>query len=216
MALGPMLRRWMPPTLERRLSGLYRAVFVDLGKVAAVLADTVPADARILDIGGGDGELLNRLFALRSDVRVTMVDIAPSVGKFIEPRYRSKVECNPGTSVEQHLGASPAPYDVALVSDVMHHLPAGYRGDFLRALHAALRPGGMILVKDIEPGHPIASLSLFCDRHVSGDHGVALVSGEDLRRLAGVSLPRHRVEEAGLLERDRPNYLFKFEFEEDA
>lgn len=216
MALGPMLRNWMPAGMERRLSGVYRAIFVDLDKVASLAAGLVPADARILDIGGGDGELLNRLFGLRPDVRVTMVDIAPSVGKFIEPEHRGKVEFVPGTSVESYLGTSPLAYDAVLVSDVMHHLPPSYRGDFLRALHAALRPGGSILVKDIEPGHPIASLSQFCDRHVSGDRGVVLLSGDGLRRLAREALPPHRMVEAGLLAMDPPNYLFKLEFEVPA
>lgn len=213
MALGPMLRKWMSPRMERRLSGVYRSVFVDLRTVAATLAPVLPDDARILDIGGGDGELLNHLFALRPDLHVTMVDIAPSVGKFVEASHGSRVELQPGTSVEQHLAMSPPPYDAVLVSDVMHHLPGGYRGDFLRAVGASLKPGGSVFVKDVEPGHPVAWLSLVCDHYVSGDRGVVLVSTEELRELAARVLPPHRMSEIGLLAKDRPNYLVRLDFE---
>lgn len=200
--------------MERWLAGIYRRVFVDLGAVADMLAANIPRDARILDVGGGDGELLNRLLGLRTDVRVTMVDIASSVGKFIEPAYLSRVERFPNTALEQHLGAVPALYDIALVSDVMHHLPRGYRRDFLSALYSALLPGGTLLIKDIEPGYPISALSLFCDRYVSGDHGVTLLSGEDLCQLASAALPNHQAQEVGLLARDPPNYMFRFNFRE--
>lgn len=213
MAIGPLLRSWMTPRLERRLSGIYRSVFVDLDVVAAEVAKALPGNARLLDIGGGDGELLNRLFALRPDVRVTMVDIAATVGKFVEPAYRAWVECLPGTSLEGYLATSPQPYEAVLVSDVIHHLPLDYRPGFLRALGDALGKGGVLLIKDIEPGHPIAALSLWCDRYVSGDRGVALMAGEDLRALAEQVLPPHSSAEVGLLQRAAPNYLFKFQLE---
>ena len=212
MALGPMLRKWMSPHLERRLSGIYRSVFVDLRQVAATLAPALPNGARILDIGGGDGELLNHLFALRPDLHVTMVDIAPSVGKFVEARHGARVELRSGTSVEQHLSMSPPLYDSVLISDVMHHLPGGYRGDFLRAVSASLKPGGSVFVKDVEPGHPVAWLSLICDHYVSGDHGVVLVSAAELGDLAARVLPPHQISEIGLLAKDRPNYLVRLEF----
>lgn len=207
-----MLRKWMSPRMERRLSGVYRSVFVDLRKVAATLAPVLPDRARILDIGGGDGELLNHLFALRPDVHVTMVDIAPSVGKFVEARHGASVALQPGTSVEQHLSNSPPPYDAVLVSDVMHHLPDGYRGEFLQAVSAALAPGGSVFVKDVEPGHPVAWLSLVCDHYVSGDRGVVLVSAAELGELAAQVLPPHRISEIGLLAKDRPNYLVRLDF----
>ena len=66
-------------------------------------------------------------------------------------------------------------------------------------------------MKDIEPGHFVASLSLFCDRHISGDHGVSLVSIAELYEL-GNHLPTRSREEIGLLAKDRPNYMVRFEF----
>lgn len=210
MPIGPAIRRAVGPKLERRLSAVYRSVFVDLGVVARVLAEHCPHDARLLDVGGGDGELLNKLLAIRPDLTVDMVDIATSIGKFIEPALEPRIRRFPATPVET-LPELPGGYGAALVSDVMHHLPPGYRRDFLQAVHAKLTPGAPLFVKDIEPGHPIASLSLFCDRHVSGDKGVSLVSLAQLIELSS-HLPARTHQELGLLAANRPNYLVKFGF----
>lgn len=210
MPIGPFVRHLVGPRLERGLSDLYRRVFVDLDVVADVLARECPENARILDIGGGDGELINRLLPLRPDLRIDMVDIAPVVGKFLVPEVRDRVQMFPGTPIES-LPASAGMYDAALVSDVMHHLPGSYRASFLSAVHAKLAPGAVMFIKDIEPGHPIASLSLFCDRHVSGDKGTALVSMQDIRELTQ-HLPSHSLRELGLLATNAPNYMFKLSF----
>lgn len=210
MPIGPAIRRAVGPRLERRLSAIYRKVFVDLGAVAGLLAIHCPRDARLLDVGGGDGELLNKLLVMRPDITVDMVDIASSIGKFIEPSLEQRIRRFPATPVEalpELLGG----YGAALVSDVMHHLPADYRRDFLSAVHAKLTPGAPLFVKDIEPGHFVASLSLFCDRHISGDHGVSLVSMSELSEL-GNHLQASSCEEIGLLVADRPNYMVRFAF----
>lgn len=211
MKIGPAIRRLMPAGFERRAAAAYRRVFVDLRKVAATVAGALPADAHLLDIGGGDGELLNHLLAARPDVRVTMVDIAGSVGKFVEPAHADRVRLLPGTSIEEHLGQMRAPYDAALVSDVMHHLPGGYRAQFLRSVRDALVPAGSIFVKDIEPGHPVAWLSLVCDRYVSGDRGVVLVSLAELAALVEAELAPQAIGEIGLHRIDPPNYLVRLD-----
>ncbi|MBB6599991.1 class I SAM-dependent methyltransferase [Luteimonas sp. MC1825] len=213
MKIGPAVRRLMPAGLERKAAAAYRRVFVDLHKVAALVAGALPADAHLLDIGGGDGELLNHLLAARPDVRVTMVDIAGSVGKFVEPVHFDRVRRLPGTSIEAHLGQLDAPYDAALVSDVMHHLPVAYRAQFLRSIRDALRPSGALFVKDIEPGHPVAWLSLVCDKYVSGDRGVTLVSLAELLALAEAELAPQAAGEIGLHRVDRPNYLVRLDLQ---
>lgn len=197
----------MSPAMERHLSGLYRRVFVDLECVARVLEPHLPAGARILDIGGGDGELLNHLLTARPDISVDMVDIAPAVGKFLEPEHASRVRKFTGTPVES-LPADLTGYDIALISDVMHHLPADYRPSFLKAVRTRLGANASLLIKDIEPGHAIASLSLFCDMYVSGDKGVSLVSREDLGRLCA-SLQPTSIDEIGLHALDAPNYAVR-------
>lgn len=210
MPIGPAIRRSVGPKLERQLSAIYRRVFVDLGAVANVLAEYCPRDARLLDVGGGDGELLNKLLVLRPDLTLDMVDIATTIGKFIEPSLEQRIRRFPATPVEA-LPDLPGGYGAALISDVMHHLSPDYRRDFLSAVRAKLTPSAPLFVKDIEPGHPIASLSLFCDRHISGDKSVSLVSMAELTEL-GSHLSACSCEEIGLLAANRPNYIMRFSF----
>ena len=81
MAIGPTIRRLLPAKAELVAARLYRRIFVDLKKVAMTLAGSLQRDARLLDIGGGDGDLLNHLLSARSDIRVDMVDIAGTIGR---------------------------------------------------------------------------------------------------------------------------------------
>ena len=212
MKLGSAVRKLMPSGLERKAAAAYRRVFVDLRKVAISIAPFLPRNARLLDIGGGDGELLNHLLEARPDVTVAMVDVAPSVGKFVNRDNLGRVRLFPGTSIEAHIEGLHSPYDAALVSDVMHHLPPDYRGRFLQSVHTALVPSGVIFVKDIEPGYFLAWLSLMCDMYVSGDRGVVLVSQGQLRELASTELCSHKADEIGLFERNPPNYVLKLDF----
>ncbi|MEU2348958.1 class I SAM-dependent methyltransferase [Modestobacter sp. NPDC049651] len=47
-------------------------------------------------------------------------------------------------------GLPPGDYDNALLSDVLHHLPGGAQEPLLSALWGRVRPGGVLLVKDLD------------------------------------------------------------------
>lgn len=209
MAIGPWIRRALPARVEKLAADAYRGLFVDLDKVAERLASRIPAGARLLDIGGGDGDLLNRLLALRDDVKVDMVDIAPRVGSLLDARHEARTRRFPSTPMAQHAATHAGLYEAALLSDVMHHVPPAQRPALLQSMAACLQPGGAAFIKDVEPGHPRATLGWWCDRYVSGDRGVSLVSMAALRALVDQALEVAGVEEIGLLAIDRPNYLVR-------
>ncbi len=201
----------MPSVLEHIASKAYRRIFVDLDKVADVLAKTLPDDAYVLDVGGGDGDLLNRLLKLRPDVQVDMVDIALEVGRHVKDIYKERVHFFPARQLESHCARDERLYDAAMVSDVMHHIPTDERILFLIALRQSVKEGGLVLIKDVEPGHPIAWLGLYCDRYISGDKGTTLISMQALREMIGQVWPAHEAYERGLFDINRPNYLLCIE-----
>ena len=209
MALGPWVRRILPARAEKLAADTYRGLFVDLDKVAGCLAKHVPDGALLLDVGGGDGHLLNRLLALRADLSVDMVDIADRVGALLDVRFEARVRRFPSTTLEQHASAHAGLYRAALISDVMHHVPPEQRAAFLYAVATCLQPGGAVFIKDVQPGHPLATLGRFCDRYLSGDKGVSLVSIAALRALVDQAVATEGFEELGLIEIDRPNYLVR-------
>jgi Methyltransferase domain len=212
MAIGPLIRRFLGARLARRAGEHYRAIFVDLAKVATALAAVIPRDAHLLDVGGGDGQPLNHLLSLRPDLTVTTLDPAPVVGQWIDPRYDGQVKRLPRTSLAEFVAYRQAHTDVILIADVMHHIPKSARREFLDSVEALLDrlPNLRIVVKDVEPGHWRALLGYWSDRYVTGDQNVSLISRDDVTHLFEAALgPLHR-EDTDLFKRDGPNYAIVF------
>jgi hypothetical protein len=213
MTPGALIRGLLGARLARRAGRWYRTIFVDLAKEAAGLAAAIPHDAHLLDIGGGDGEHLNHLLALRPDLRITTLDPKPVVGEWIEARFEHRVTRFPATSLTEYLALGRADPDAILIADVMHHIPKGSRGAFVDSLRVFLErvPLLRIIVKDVEPGSWRARLGLWSDRYITGDLDVSLISRENLVRLFDERLGPLRREDTNLFETDRPNYAIAFQ-----
>jgi hypothetical protein len=212
MKLGAFIRSVLGERLARRAGRWYRTIFVNLAKEAAALAGAIPRDAHLLDVGGGDGEPLNHLLALRLDIRVTTLDPKPVVGGWIEARFENRVTRLPATSLAEYLALGLADPDAILIADVLHHIPKASRDNFLDSVRVLLErvPHLRIIVKDVEPGFWRARLGLWSDRHITGDLDVCLISRENLERLFDERLGPLRREDTNLFETDRPNYAITF------
>ena len=212
MALGPLIRRFLGPRLASRAGANYRAIYVDLAKVAAALAAVIPRDAHLLDVGGGDGQPLNHLLSIRPDLTITTLDPAPLVGQWIDARHAGQVKRLPRTSLAEFVACPHANPDVILIADVMHHIPRSARPKFLDSVGILLDriPGLRVIVKDVEPGHWRALFGFWSDRYVTGDRNVSLISRDDVTRLFEEILgPLHR-EDTDLFKKDGPNYAVVF------
>jgi hypothetical protein len=212
MKLGPTIRRLLGARLARRAGHWYRAIYVDLAKQAAAVSAAIPRDAHLLDIGGGDGEPLNHLLALRPDLHVTTLDPAPVVGQWIETRFDDRVARLPGTNLAEYSSGNRADPDAILLSDVLHHIPVSARAAFLGSVRVIIErvPQLRIIVKDVEPGHFRALLGYWSDRYITGDADVSLISREHVVRLFQEALGPLRREDTNLFETDRPNYAITF------
>jgi len=210
VSLGSLARRLLDARLLARAARSYRALFVDLDAVADCFPET-PQGAQLLDVGSGDGELLNRILARHPGLRATMVDLAPSTGIALRPELRDRVRLLPATSLAAYRALGDAPPDVILLSDVLHHVPQEARGRFLGEVAAIVadRPVRLV-VKEVAPGGMRARLGRLADRWVSGDRNVELIAPDELRALVARSLPRLRAHDTPLLERDPPNYCVVF------
>ena len=91
MSIGSAVRGLLGTRLSRAIGHYYRAAFVDLAKVAQAISVSIPENSLVLDVGGGDGEPLNYLLELRTDIRVTSIDLASEVGHWIEPIHSARV-----------------------------------------------------------------------------------------------------------------------------
>lgn len=215
MSAGARIRAILGPSAARRVGRVYRQMFVNLKIVAECVAAELPVRAAVLDVGGGDGEPLNALLDLRSDITVTTIDLPAQVGQWIEPRHEGRVTKKPSTSLEAFRREMERPPDVVIVSDVMHHVPAVSQSAFLRSLLmlAGETPAGILVVKDVEPGYPRAHLGFMSDRYITGDRGISPLSRRRLLAMARGCVPAILATETPLFQRDAPNYALVFRHE---
>ena len=198
-----------PGQFARRLLGrhfesvgkVYRRFFVDLDKVVAIFARELPHGARVLDIGGGDGALIDRLLDRRPDLKISLCDLSPSIGEFLSDANRARVKLLPATRFASASGT----FDAITLSDVIHHIPVAQRDDFFRSLAGACPAWQCrkLVLKDIEPGAIRSGLSVLADRYITGDRHVVLFSRTDFAQMAAKYFPTaKRTSEMA----DWPNY----------
>jgi len=226
MSFGRLARRLLSESAFRALARRYRKLFVDLNQLAGCLPE-IPQQATLVDIGGGDGDIHNRLLDRHKTARSVLLDPGPQVGGFIEQRFASRVVKLPGTSLEEltahHLiraqAEAPAHDTVAanrgridwlLVFDVFHHVPRPQRPDFANRLRKLVEdlgtPHTVVIVKDVQPGSARAALAWLLDRFVSGDRWVHFLRQDELRALVAEAFPEFACEDTPLLAKDGFNY----------
>lgn len=145
-ALGLVHGGWVHPRRVRVLADL--------------LAPMIPADARVLDVGCGDGLLARALLERRPDIRLQGVDL------LVRPGAAIPVSAFDGRS----LPFADRAFDVVMAVDVLHH------ADSPEALLAELaRVGRRVLLKDHLRDGVLAEPTLrLMDRVGNARHGVAL------------------------------------------
>jgi cyclopropane fatty-acyl-phospholipid synthase-like methyltransferase len=103
---------------------------------------------RILSLGAGHGLVDRYLTEINPDVTIEGVDLDERrVARAIktEQRYpRVRIRVADVTTLDPDVG-----YDGALAIDVIHHVPYETHPGIAAALLRALRPGGLLLVKDM-------------------------------------------------------------------
>ena len=132
-------------TFGRALSGLYRAIAIDLERGLAG-----PACPRIVDIGAGPGGLAIALAALFPDARVTTVDIdlamaALAAAHVAREGIRDRVYISVGDVAA--LPLADASVDLVTSSFSVHHWPDAAAG--FAEVHRVLRPGGRAIIYDL-------------------------------------------------------------------
>ncbi len=209
MSPGQLARQLLGPRLFKPLGDAYRAFFVDLDVVAASFPP-LPRRASILEVGGGDGQLLNALLARFDDAHATMIDISPQLGSALDATLLARVQLLPNTSVRKYIDRGHRPPDLISVCDVVHHIPPEQRVRFFSDLRPLIGPDTLLVVKDIRPGTPRAYLSYLADRYVSGDRTVSLLDETAMEALVKSAIPGVTAQRTPLYDLDAPNYAVTF------
>ena len=125
------------------------------------LADFIPANARVLDIGCGSGTLAKRIMALRPDVSIVGIDV------LVRPGTEIPVTEFDGDTIPWPDGH----FDIALFVDVLHHTEAPAR---LLAEAKRVSKGGIVIKDHFREGVLADATLRFMDWVGNAQHGVVL------------------------------------------
>lgn len=190
MGIGSAVRHRLG-RFEVPISELYRSCFINLDKLGAQLAK-VTAPKRILEIGCGDGALAERLMGVYPDATYLGIDIAPTAGRLYhgDPGRAEFAVMNSSDLVAQ----APEPFDMVVIVDVLHHIPAPVRPSILRDAANLMAPDGVLVVKEWECSRPVfGKIGYWADRYVTGDKDVDFMTRAQLIAQLGTALPEFEV-----------------------
>jgi 2-polyprenyl-3-methyl-5-hydroxy-6-metoxy-1,4-benzoquinol methylase len=182
MPLGPIVRRLLGP-LEKPISLAYRSVFIDLGVLVERIKCWLPDSevSRILEVGCGEGMLIELLAKAYPLARITGIDITPRIGRLFEGDA-DRVTFRRQT-IADFVAEEPSSADLLVLCDVMHHLAPQAHRPLLACASKAIKPGGYLVLKDWERDNsPIHLITKMLDRIGSGDH-VIYSTADDYREL---------------------------------
>ncbi|HUD70565.1 MAG TPA: class I SAM-dependent methyltransferase [Dongiaceae bacterium] len=120
--------------------------------LAAIVAGDRKGPIRILDIAAGHG-LFGIAFARQNrEARITAVDWAPVLevakANARKAEVADRLDTIPGSAFDVPFGG---PYDVALLTNFLHHFDRATCVGLLRKVHAALAPGGVVAALEFVP-----------------------------------------------------------------
>jgi Methyltransferase domain len=167
LGIGPRVRRAFG-RYERQIAAAYRGMFMDLDAFVASVQAHVAAPAQLLEIGGGEGAVTERLAVAFPGSALTGIDVCDQPGRL----YRgdtSRVRFLRTSAAD--LGAiERARYQLVIISDVLHHVPYPEWGQFLSSALALLAGNGTLILKEwVRKRTPAYLLGYLSDRLLTGD-----------------------------------------------
>jgi 2-polyprenyl-6-hydroxyphenyl methylase/3-demethylubiquinone-9 3-methyltransferase len=178
-SIGATIRRAFGP-YERHVAEAYRRIFINLDDLAGRIRSWC-APQSIVEIGCGEGALAERLMRDFPTASYLGIDIVPHLGRLYRgPKDRAHFR----QVIAEDLAAEGNRFDLVVINDVLHHVPADERLGILVAAGNLATPGGHIMLKDwIRRPTPIHAACYFADAIIGGDRSVRYMPMSEQREL---------------------------------
>lgn len=111
----------------------------------------------VLDYGCGVGFLMRVLAGMGAKASFTGCDISTGMLKQVEKRWPAELGDPPALAPQQGASTpfSDGQFDVAMISAVLHHVPAEDRPSVYAELARVVKPGGRLYVFEHNPRNPL-------------------------------------------------------------
>jgi 2-polyprenyl-3-methyl-5-hydroxy-6-metoxy-1,4-benzoquinol methylase len=172
MPLGPLVRKWLGP-LEQPAAAAYRSLFVDLHSLVGQIEAWLPVAGiqNILDVGCGEGMLVEYLAKAYPNAQITGIDITPRIGRLF--KGDRKLVTFRQQTISEFAAHSPCSMDFLIISDVLHHAPLHSHQEIISFAKSALKQDGYFILKEWEQNTtPIHLIAYLADRCITGDRVV--------------------------------------------
>jgi len=141
---------------------------------------------RVLDLAGGTGRVARALAAAGYDTVVA--DVSRAMLEVARDRGLPALQAD-----ARRLPARDGSFDAVSIADAFHHLPE--QTAVLAEIERVIAPGGVLVVVEFDPGHPIGRATAFGERAVG--MGSVFHPPEDLLAMIGRAGMDPRVIERG-------------------
>lgn len=209
MSIGGVTRKLLGKNFNS-VGKIYRAFFVNVDTFIACIPKFEKGEI-LIDIGSGDGEILDKILTQNPNIKAIAIDISPKIGGMIKDKNLPRVQLFPSYSIQQYknsLEFKDAKY--LILSDVLHHIPKNRRDDFFDELFLLCNRKTNLIIKDVEPGFLKATLSLLADKYISGDKQTSLISQNEVIGQIKNRCPQVTIKKTPLFENNPPNYCLVF------
>jgi 2-polyprenyl-3-methyl-5-hydroxy-6-metoxy-1,4-benzoquinol methylase len=209
VSIGSASRAILGEKLFQVAGTIYRRIFFDASDFVQCTTD-IFSKGLCLDIGGGDGFLTNRLLSVHPELFVTLIDPTLNCGTWVNKENSSRFTLHPNKTTNDLLPDQAGVYDSAILADVVHHVMPKDRKELLKQSFEILKPGGSLLIKEIEPKGLRSKLAYWADVYISRDPVVFFISQVSLLNLIREVLgTNHEIKINNLSQKDYPNYALQ-------
>ena len=152
------------------------------------VCQSVPVGCSVFDLGCGTGAILLELIRTRSVKQVGGCEVSREALAEVEITVNREL----GHSGEFFAAKEPplrlSAYDCITLIDVLHHIPKEVQEGYLRKLTSFMKPGSILILKDIDASSPLVWFNRLHDAIFAGNGFQEIPASEAAAMLEGAGL----------------------------